>query len=179
MDTDMFLIKSIDKFLNHEMFVGREDMYNAALGIIGMKPGNELAKSCLDSYNESGFDLVHPLIITRLFTPMLFEYGYTEEDTTQSLSNGLVVYQSDYFYPIHYTHKYPFDQILTRATPNTYGIHWGNGSWVDEFSILANGEYKRGFKMVWERIKRTPILPLRYWMKVVKYFGNYIGIWKR
>lgn len=50
---------------------------------------------------------------------------------------------------------------------------------ADELLLLSKGEYKQGFHLVWERFKRTPFLPLRYWMKVVKYFGNYIGIWKR
>ena len=50
---------------------------------------------------------------------------------------------------------------------------------ADELQLLSKGEYKQGFHLVWERFKRTPFLPLRYWMKLIKFFGNYIGIWKR
>ena len=179
MDTDMYLIKPIDQFLEHSSFVGREDKYNAAMGIIGMQKGDQLAKFCIDYYDKKGFDLVHPIVVTRLVTPELFQYGYIEADETQYLTNGLVVYQSDYFYPIHYTHKKPFDEIFSAATPNTYGIHWGCGSWGDEFGLLGQGKYKEGFTMACSRIKRNPFLPLRYYMKLVKYLGNYIGIWHR
>ena len=119
--------------------------------------------------------MVSPQIITRFITPKLFEYGFAEEDTTQHLTNGLIVYQSDYFYPIHYTQQFALEEVMQYAKPDTHCIHL----WTDELQLLNNGEYKQGFRLVWKRFKRTPILPLRYWLKVIKYFGNYIGIWKR
>lgn len=179
MDTDMYLIKPLDEFLSNEMFVGREDKYLASMGIIGMKKGNKLAKYCLDKYNHDGFNVVHPPIVTCMVTENLYQYGFIEEDKTQHLTNGLVVYQSDYFYPIHYTHKYPYNEILEHATANSRGIHWGCGSWGDEFKFLEKKQYSKGFDMAWEHIKRTPFLPWAYWKKLIKYIGRYLGLWKR
>ena len=179
MDTDMLLIKPIDEFLKDGLFLGREDKYNASMGIIGTESKSEFAKMCLDFYDHTTFNLVSPPIITRFITPRLFEYGFKEEDITQRLTNGLTIYKSDYFYPIHYTQEFRLEDVMHYAEPDTYGIHLWNKSWTDELQLLEKGEYKQGFHLVWERFKRTPLLPLKYWMKVVKYFGNYIGIWKR
>lgn len=179
MDTDMLLIKPIDTFLKDSLFIGREDAYNANMAILGAEKGDAFCKECMKFYNSSKFNMVSPKIITRFITPKLFEYGFAEEDTTQHLTNGLIVYQSDYFYPIHYTQQFALEEVMQYAKPDTHGIHLWNKSWTDELQLLGKGEYHQGFHLVWKRFKRTPLLPLRYWMKVIKYLGNYIGIWKR
>ena len=179
MDTDMLLVKSIDGFLNNDMFIGREDQYNANMAIMGMTKGNTFCKEVMDDYDNSVFDLVKPPIITRFLTPKLMDCGLIEEDITQELRNGLKVYQSDFFYPIHYTQEFELHDVYKYQTSNTYAIHLWNKSWTDEFKLLASGDYKLGFSEVKKRILRTPFLPIAYWMKVIKYFGNYIGLWKR
>jgi mannosyltransferase OCH1-like enzyme len=179
MDTDMLLVKPIEEFLHDEMFIGREDRYNASMGIIAMKMGNVLCRQIMDYYDQTPFDLVHPPIITRFLTPVLQQYGLIEEDTTQHLSNGLVVYQSDYFYPIHYSQDFDLKDVYSYQKPNTHGIHLWNKSWTDEFKLFEAGEYKLGFTEVKKRFMRTPFLPLTYWKKVIKYTGRYLGLWKR
>ena len=179
MDTDMLLVRPIDSFLLDGLFLGREDEYNASLGIIGSEKGSAFCKMCLDYYDNTRFDIVSPPIITRFITPRLFQYGFTEEDTTQYLTNGLTVYKSSYFYPIHYSQEFALEEVMQYVKVDTCGVHLWNKSWTDELQLLAKGEYKQGFRLVWRRFKRTPLLPMRYWAKVIKYFGNYMGIWKR
>lgn len=179
MDTDMLLVKPIDNFLSDDLFLGREDAYNASMGIIGAVKGDTFCKMCLSFYDNTRFNLVALPIITRFITPRLFEYGFLEKDITQHLSNGLVIYKSDFFYPIHYTQDFMIEDVESYLKPDSYAVHLWNKSWGDELNLLNNGEYKQGFRLVWKRFKRTPLLPLRYWMKVIKYLGNYIGIWKR
>ena len=145
MDTDMLLVKSIDGFLNNDMFIGREDQYNANMAIMGMTKGNTFCKEVMDDYDNSVFDLVKPPIITRFLTPKLMDCGLIEEDITQELRNGLKVYQSDFFYPIHYTQEFELHDVYKYQTSNTYAIHLWNKSWTDEFKLLASGEYKLGF----------------------------------
>ena len=41
--------------------------------------------------------------------------------------------------------------------------------------MLASGEYREGFRLVWKRILRTPILPFKYYKKVVKYLIYWIS----
>ena len=179
MDTDMLLVRPIDELLNDEMFIGREDVYNANMAIMGMNRGNVFCQQIMDYYDQMPFDLIHPPIITRLVTPILQQYGLTEEETTQHLSNGLVVYKSDYFYPIHYTQEFDLQDVYTFQKLNTYAIHLWNKSWNDEFNLFEVREYELGFAEVKKRFRRTPFLPLSYWKKVIKYTGRYLGIWKR
>ena len=193
MDTDMLLIKPLDGFLMNKSFLGREDEHNASMGIIGTEKGDKLCAMCMDFYDKTKFDMVHPPIITRFITPHLFQYGFVESDVTQCLSNGLMVYQSSYFYPIHYSQQFDLGDIVPMPHSNqkidyatcldqcgdyggyvkenvpTYGIHLWNKSWVDEISLLAQGRYAEGFPLVWKRFKLTPVLPLAYWKKVFKY----------
>ena len=179
MDTDMLLVRNLDDFLEHSIFLGREDQYNVSFGIVGSSKGSSFCKKCVEYYDEMSFDLVHPPIITRLLTPKLFEYGLVEKDETQYLSNGLAVYESAFFYPIHYTQQFEMKDVLSYAKEDTYGIHLWNKSWTDEFELLEANQWKLGFMLVRQLIRRTPLLPLSYWKKIVKYLGRYLGLWKR
>jgi len=179
LDTDMLLVKPIDTFLEEKCFIGLEDEHNANMGLIGAEKGSEFCKLCLDYYDSQTFDMVNPPIITRFITPLLFNFGFKEEDVCQRLSNGITVYKSDFFYPIHYSQKFNLKDVYTYQKPDTYSIHLWNKSWLDEFHLLEAGEYKLGFSEVLKRLKRTPFLPIRYWKKVIKYFGRYVGLWTR
>lgn len=174
MDTDMLLVRPIDAFLQDEAFLGREDESNANMAILGAELGDTFCKKCLDYYDSTKFDVVSPPIITRFITPQLFQYGFIEEDTTQNLTNGLTVYKSSYFYPIHYSQEFALEGVMQYIKPDTYGIHLWNKSWTDELALLAKGEYKTGFHLARQRIKRTPFLPWRYYRKLLKYFVLYL-----
>lgn len=170
LDTDMLLISPLDSFLGHKVFLGREDAYNASMGIIGAEKGSPFCKMCLDFYDATSFNLASIPIITRFITPHLFKFGFIEEDITQELSNGLHVYKSEVFYPIHYTVQFELSEIGQFIREDTIAVHLWNKSWKDEIQMLAAGEYKEGFSLVWKRLLRTPILPIKYYKKVLKYF---------
>lgn len=174
LDTDMLLIKSLDDFLKDGLFIGREDAYNASMGIIGAEAGDNFCRMCLGYYDSIKFNMVSPPIITRFISPKLIRYGYKEIDETQHLTNGLVVYKSCVFYPIHYSQTFEMKDVLSYVKQETYGIHLWNKSWTDEFFYLEKGDYNRGFKLVRKRVIETPILPLKYYKKVVKYFLRWI-----
>ena len=179
LDTDMLLVKPIDEFLQDSCFMGREDQYNVNMAILGAKKGDAFCKQCLDYYDDNTFDMLKPPIITRFITPLLFPFGLVEENTTQNLSNNVTVYKSDYFYPIHYSQDFDLADVYSYQKPDTYGIHLWNKSWTDEFRLFEAGEYKLAFSEVRRRVRRTPFLPFGYWKKVLKYFGRYVGFWKR
>lgn len=168
MDTDMLLVRSLDNFLSDKAFLGRESAQFASMGIIGAEKGNDFTKLVLDQYNATKFNFVKPPVIPRFITPYLKQYGFTEEDTTQHLSNGWVVYKTDYFYPIPRKQDFLLENILQYAEPDTCGIHLWNKSWSDEIDILRKGNIREGLKLVWVRFKRTPILPAKYWFRVLK-----------
>lgn len=180
LDTDMLLLRPLDSLLNHQAFAGREDETNVNFAIIGCKKGNSFSKECLSIYDNLTFDLMSPPIITRLITPILKKYGLSETDENQTLSNNLEIYKSDYFYPIHYTQIQELvnlDTIDQYTTQNTIAVHLWNKSWKDEFHYLANNEYKKGFKIVRQRILRNPLLPIKYYKKLIKYVLIYLNIY--
>lgn len=168
MDTDMLLVKTIDVFLQDKAFLGRESAQFANMAIMGAEKGSEFAKMCLDLYNQTEFNFLKPQVIPGFLTPLLKQFDFKEEDTTQRLRNGMVVYKIDYFYPIHYKQEFALEDVESYKTPNTYGIHLWNQTWSDEISELRHGNIKKGLKLTWERFKRTPFLPVGYWVKVFK-----------
>ena len=179
LDTDMLLVKPIDCFLSEKLFMGLEDENTASFGIIGAEKGLTFFKTVLELYDNAIFDLMNPPIITRLITPQLVQFGFREIDETQRLSNGLTLYKTDFFYPIHYTQSFELEKVYSYQKPNTYGIHLWNNSWADEFTFFRAGKYDIAFPMAWKRIQRTPILPFKYWKKLIKFTCRYLGILKR
>lgn len=154
--------------------MGEQDALSIAAGIIGTEQGHLYLNHILDYYDSIPFDVVSPPIITHILTALLEKDGYVYEDKLQRLSNGIVLYPTEYFYPIHYTQQFEFADIDTYCTPNTYGVHLWNKSWSSEFDLLENKQYKEGFKMMFEHIRSTPIMPFKYYKKVVKYLLRFL-----
>ncbi|MCQ2179222.1 MAG: hypothetical protein MJY91_03855 [Bacteroidales bacterium] len=180
LDTDVLLTSNIDSFLNHHFFAGREDALNVNFAVAGSEPGHWFCNKCIGLYDSMKFDLVHPPIITRLITPILAEVGLIEQDVTQNILNeGIYVYASSVFYPIHYSQPFELSEAMSYSKPGTVAIHLWNKSWKDEFQMFESGNWRLGFSEVRKRIKRTPFLPFSYWKKLVKYTGRYLGLWKR
>ena len=175
MDTDMLLIKNIDEFLTTTFFLGLEDKENISLGIIGSEKGFYLNKDILDFYDVTKFDMVRPPINTRFLKPVMQKNGFIEEDRIQELDNGVVFFPSDYFYPIPYWQNFELSDISKYCTENTYGVHLWNKSWIKtEFTLFEERKYKDGFKIVFNRIKRTPFLPFGYYKKLAKYIYRFL-----
>ncbi len=169
LDTDMLLTKPLDEFLSHRLFIGRFDEVSAGWGIIGAEKNSEWCSQCIEYYRDLKFDVVSPQINTIIITQLLYPYGFKEENITQNLSNGMVVYNSEWFYPIPCTEKFTLDDIEQYCTKNTHAVHLWNCSWQSEITMLAEGKWREGLPLAWKRIKRTPFLPARYYLKLVKY----------
>lgn len=174
MDTDMFLKQGLDTFLDDSFFMGEQDVQSIAAGIIGAQQDHPYLKHILEYYDSIPFDVVNPPIITHILTALLEKDGYVYEDKLQHLHNGIVLYPTEYFYPIHYTQQFEFTDIDRYCTPNTYGVHLWNKSWTSEFDLLEKKKYREGFKMMFEHIRSTPILPSKYYKKVAKYILRFI-----
>lgn len=174
MDTDMLLKQGLDIFLNDSFFMGEQDALSIAAGIIGAEQRHPYLKHILDYYDSIPFDVVSPPIITHILTALLEKDGYVYEDKLQRLSNGIVLYPTEYFYPIHYTQPFEFDDIDRYCTHDTYGVHLWNKSWSSEFDLLEKRQYKEGFKMMFGHIRSTPLLPFKYYKKAVKYILRFL-----
>lgn len=179
LDTDMLLVRSLDELLTLPSFIGMEDNVNANFAIMGAEPGLPLCMEFMNQYDSMSFDLVHPPIITCLLTPILHNHGLVSENKIQVLADGTRVFDSSFFYPIHYSEHFELNEAVTFAKPSTFAIHLWNKSWEDEFQMFEAEKWKLGFAEVINRVKRTPFLPFAYWKKLVKYTGRYLGLWKR
>ena len=143
MDTDIQVLKSIDKLLENEAFTGYEDENYIACGIMGCKKGNLIFKEFLESYNERTFikkdNSLDQTTIVKVMTDICSRYGSNINNTYEQI-DGLTIYPKDYFYPISYNnHKKCFSS-------NTYTIHHYTASWLSEEvkkNIIKNKNYNR------------------------------------
>lgn len=130
LDTDVEVIKSLDRFLNHRAFFGLEspEYINTGLGF-GAEKGAEILEELMSDYQEIPFVLPDgsfdqtscPVRNTQVF----LKHGFLQKDEEQVVRNEIHIYPSDFFSPMSYE-----TGILT-ITPNTHSIHHFAASWVD------------------------------------------------
>ncbi len=118
LDTDVEVFKSLDPFLDNQVFIGREaNMHNRprerwlTSHCFGAVPGHPFIKDCLDYYKDRQFiqctSDVYPEYMRYhiVFCPEVqavaaLKYGYDwsgQRDDEQMLESGIHVYPSDYF----------------------------------------------------------------------------------
>ena len=143
LDTDMFLLKNIDKLLENYCFLGYEDDTYIAAGIIGATPHNKFIKACLDSYSTLNFSKIDVDSMLSITIPKVI----TENYHLYELKSELKTYPPDYFYsiPSSYSNVDPneIDNYKNYFTENSYAVHLWARSWVhnspkqiDEIYIL-------------------------------------------
>lgn len=138
LDTDVELLKSLDKFLNHKFFSGFEDgkFINPGL-IMGCERDSKIAKDVLDVYKNTTFDVnnLENQTVCIITTNYLVEkYGLKLNAETQKFENDkIALYAPDYFCPMHVS-----DKKKVNKTPNTHSIHHYAASWVKKHPL-----YKR------------------------------------
>lgn len=132
LDTDVEVFKRFDEFLKDSFFTGIEYQENAKVftlsidaSVFGCSKGNEFAKECLDFYEGKPFRMSEKEAtggtVQAVATMLALKYGFRQVNETQSLTNGIKVYSTDYFCNISNTVK---DGV-------TYSLHHFDGSWVD------------------------------------------------
>ena len=137
MDTDVEVIKPLDRFLEHHAFSGFEDLTNIPTGIMAAKKGHPLFKKLVEYYDSRPF-LVdgQPDLTTNVttITNLLLPEGFVPNNTYQEVA-GFSLYPYDYFCPrdIH--------TMKLVVTENTYTIHHFAGSWLPK-EDLERQSYK-------------------------------------
>ena len=124
MDTDIQVLKDLTPLLEeNRLFFGYESEKYANGAIIGAEPHHPFIKDMLDFYNE---DVMKSDLYTipKIMTYILNE-KYEKFDRN-NFSEGIKVYNEEYFYPFNYNEDYTDDCI----TENTYVIHWWGKSWA-------------------------------------------------
>lgn len=135
MDTDVEVIKSLDKFLKHPAFSGFETETFIPTGIMACEKGNLWMKTLLEYYNDRHFifengemDLTTNVVsITentkKLYPDMVLDGKFLE-------LKDVVFYPKEYFCPIDYETK------KCLKTKNTHTIHYFAGSWMPKKTFI-------------------------------------------
>jgi len=140
LDTDMEILKSLDQFLAHELFLGFESSSHINASIIGCTKQHWVIKECLEEYETMTEYETIPKVITRVLQKHFsLDKGMINE-------GGVAVYPAEYFYPL------PFDKKFSPSmlTENAHGIHWWNYSWASPTSKILK---KLGLLQVAVRVK--------------------------
>lgn len=129
MDTDVEVIKSLDRFLKNHAFSGFERVESIPTGIMSCEKNFPLFKEFLDYYNDKSFILEDGSFDlttnVEIITQLCKKYNFISNDKYQVI-NGFAIYPHDYFCPKDYlTGK-------VNITENTYTIHHFDGSWQSE-----------------------------------------------
>lgn len=128
MDTDVEVIKPLDKFLHHTAFSGFEDEHNIQTGIMASEKKGQWVKENLSHYNNRHFitedgtmDLTTNV---QTITNYMQSYGLKQDNTFQDFPKLITFYPKDYFCP-----KNP-GTLQLEMTINTHTIHHFSGSWL-------------------------------------------------
>lgn len=149
LDTDVEVFRSFDELLNNRFFSGVEQFpihiskhkvsgvcNHVQAAIMASEPGHPYIKDCLELYRGLHFDkgngIFDLLEIPRRITNVLHTYGFVEENRTQHLNEGVVIFDNSII----------ANNIDNVIPPNCFAFHWGVKSW---------GMDKRGrlFRFCW------------------------------
>lgn len=157
MDTDVEVVKNLDKLLEQPAFSGFESSNMIPTGIMGSTAKNPWIGYLLSYYNNRHFIVEEEMDLTPntvTITQMTKEkYRIKLNDTFQSFENHFVMYPHDYFCP-----KDVKTGIIS-CTKNTYAIHHFAASWCDDIRHSYNTAKKEIVsKHPWlEKINNTKI----------------------
>jgi len=138
MDTDMEVLKSLDEFLQHGVFIGMESATHINASIVGATPKHWYIKEVLNSYNHNGPYVTIPVKMTNVLQKYI-----SVQDTRQD-HRDIAVYPHEYFYPFGFTESFSPSCI----TENTHTVHWWDHSWgsrkakwLKRFGLLGTAQW--------------------------------------
>lgn len=141
MDTDVEVVKRLDRFLDCPAFSGFETPTMIPTGIMASEIDGVWVNLMLKYYDNKSFigpdgnpDLLSNVTI---ITNMMSEYGFIPNNEFQTCNGIFHLYPRDYFCPK--------DQATLQVlnTSNTHCIHHFNGSWLDD-----KAKFKRQIKQI-------------------------------
>lgn len=139
LDTDMLVLKSLDKFLSNNLFFGAESNEFINGAIIGSERGNTFIKSCLEKYGKKDFFkndwglITIPRVITSVYRK---KYDHQGNFDNNIINGEIAIYSPFYFYPVPYEKKKLIDENYLSSERNkaAYAIHLWKSSWVNNFN---------------------------------------------
>lgn len=170
MDTDQELIKSLDSFLNKEMFLGFMN-HQLSCGVIGAVANSKTLRQCFEYYDNKAFvvdEKFDQTPNTQWITELFVSKGLQIKDDYQKIDD-VDVYPRTYFCPTD------CDAIKTFYTSDTVAIHHWAMTWRSE---EAKKKFARARRRQWYAYFRyMPNRILRQLMgdKVIDNFKSKLG----
>jgi hypothetical protein len=127
-DTDVEIIKNLDRFLIHPAFAGLEDKNWISSSLIGANKKHRWIKSLFEFYHNKSFYLddgqMDLTTNVRMITDITKkEFSWNPGHPLRRFWKGIYIYPADYFCPKDWTSK----QLI--ITKNTHAIHHFSSSW--------------------------------------------------
>lgn len=145
LDTDVEVVKNLDRFLQHASFSGFEDETQIQTAVMGSQAGNEWLRLLLADYEGLHFlradgeaDLTTN--VSRITRTTQNHYGLPMDNAFHEIPGVLTLYPKDYFCPKSYRTG------IIKRTANTHAIHHFSGTW--------RTEERRAFKAAQGRLNR-------------------------
>lgn len=156
MDTDVEVLKPLDRFLKHKGFSGFENSTAIPTGIMASVKEHPLIGLWMKEYDSKSFYNEDGTLNTTTNVTYISDYmkqsGMLLNNTLQTV-NDFTFYPNDYFCPKNYmTRKVEF-------TNNTYTIHHFDGSWHTKQEKKKMNEIRRSLyhPTAKERLKRWAV----------------------
>ncbi len=157
MDTDVEVIKPLDKFLHHQAFSGFESEKNIPTGIMASEKDFPLFQEFLHYYDTASFynedGSLNMTTNVKIMTNICLQHGFVPNGKYQII-DGFALYPKDVFCPISY-----HDGKLNK-TKQTVAIHWFTASWRSA-KYLSDREQMRKSNRQKERREYWRFLPNR------------------
>jgi mannosyltransferase OCH1-like enzyme len=135
MDTDVEVVKPLDRFLVHSAFSGFEDPEHIPTGMMAAEKGNLWIKQLLDYYRDKRLKFKGKNSVLRTNTLIITElsrkFGFRPGNKYQVLKYDVHIYPKKYFCPLEYDKRH----LPPPISANTYTIHYYAGSWVPQPAI--------------------------------------------
>lgn len=134
MDTDVEVIKPLDRYLHHTGFAGFEAVDRVQTGLMACEPDHPLFREFLAHYDHAVFikeDGTQDVTTNvDIFTRLCKNHGLRLDGTCQVLE-GMTIYPKEVFCPVD------FESKKLKKTGKTAVIHWFSGSWKTQAEIEA------------------------------------------
>lgn len=149
LDTDMYILKRFDDFLEYDLALGKEDLEYISAGMIASNKENIYIKDILNIYNDLNKRETIPRLMTRIFNENKNKY------ISQNIN--IKIFERDYFYPFTADNINKFD--YKNAPNESYAVHLWNYSWGNPINrfIKKIGLHKQ-LKIVTEKLKIKNII---------------------
>ncbi len=143
MDTDVEVIKPLDKYLHHRGFAGFENPSRIQTGLLACEKDFPLFREFMAYYDTASYllpDGSHDITTNvEILTNLCKKYGFQPNDRYQEVQ-GFAIYPREVFCPVDY------ETEKLRKTRKTVTIHWFAASWHTEEELRILREEKQRLK---------------------------------